>query len=80
LWQRNKTKNVMQYIVDDKGVKTSVIVPFKKWEEIISDNLKLQNKLNVFLSIQEGLSEVKAAKMQGKKLQTLSDFLHESSS
>ncbi len=37
----------MQYIVDDRGVKTSVIVPFGEWEEILSDKLKLQNKLKV---------------------------------
>lgn len=40
--------------------------------EILSDNLRLKNKLEVFLSIQEGLGEIKTAKKQGKELQTLS--------
>ena len=70
----------MQYIVDDHGVKTSVIVPFEKWEKINLDYQKLQNKLKVFLSVQEGLTEIKAAKKGGKKLQSLSDFLNESRS
>ncbi len=71
-------RNTMQYIVDNKGNKTSVIVPFDKWEKINEDYHKLQNKLKVFVSIQEGLSEIKASKRQGDKLQTLSDFLNES--
>ena len=70
----------MQYIVNDRGIKTSVIVPFDKWEKILSDKLKLQNKLKIFLSIQEGLGEIKTAKKQGNKLQTLTDFLNESNS
>ncbi len=70
----------MQYIVDNKGVKTSVIVPFDKWEKINEDYHKLENKLKVFIAIQEGLGEIKASKKQGLKLQTLSDFLNESNS
>jgi hypothetical protein len=64
----------MQYIVDNKGIKTSVIVPFDKWEKINDDYRKLQNKLKVFVAIQEGLTEIKASKKQGDKLQSLSDF------
>ena len=70
----------MQYIVDNRGIKTSVIVPFDKWEKINEDYHKLQNKLKVFVAIQEGLAEINASKKQGDKLQTLSDFLNESRS
>jgi len=73
-------RNGMQYIIDDSGVKTSVIVPYDKWEKINEDYRKLQNKLKVFTAIQEGLGEIKASKKQGIKLQTLSDFLNESHS
>ena len=73
-------KTAIQYIVDDKGVKTSVIVPYEKWERINNDYHKLQNKLKVLLAIQEGISEIKTAKKQGAKLQTLSSFLNESRS
>jgi len=73
-------RNTMQYIVDDNGVKTSVIVPFDQWEKINADYQKLQNKLKVFLSIREGIAEINASKKQGNKLQSLSDFLNESRS
>ena len=68
-------KNAMRYIVDNQGVKTSVIVPFDKWEKINSDYKKLQNKFELFLAVQDGLIELKTAKKEGKKLQTLSNFL-----
>ena len=47
------------YIIDEKGDKTSVIVPYKKWEEMLLSYKKLQNKVNVFQSIQNGLNEIK---------------------
>ena len=70
-------KDTRQYIVDNHGIKTSVIVPYAEWEKINADYHKLQNKLEVFLAIQDGLSEVKNAKKLSQKLQTLSDFLNE---
>ena len=69
----------MQYIVDNKGVKTSVIVPFNEWEKIISDNHKLHNKLKTLLSIKDGINEIKTSKKQGKKLQSLRNLLLRSS-
>ena len=71
-------RNSVQYIIDDRGVKTSVIVPYNKWEKLNTDFHKLQNKLKVFLAIQEGLEEIKNSVNKGEKLQTLSDFLNES--
>jgi hypothetical protein len=71
-------KNEMQYIVDHRGVKTSVIVPFDKWEKLNSDYKKLQNKLEVLLAIKDGLEEVKNTKKKYQEFQTLSDFLNES--
>lgn len=70
-------KDTKKYIVDNRGIKTSVIVPYDEWEKINADYQKLQNKLEIFLAIQDGMKELKSAKRQGKKLQTLSDFLNE---
>ncbi|MEI8203252.1 MAG: hypothetical protein WCH34_09590 [Bacteroidota bacterium] len=70
----------VEYIVDNNGVKTSVIVPYDAWEKLNSDFHKLQNKFKVFMSIQKGLDEIKNSKKKGESLQTLSDFLHESNS
>jgi hypothetical protein len=68
----------MEYIVDSRGMKTSVIIPFKKWEKINTDFKKLQNKLDVLTSIQNGIEEIKESKLKNKKLKTLSEFLNES--
>jgi len=67
----------VQYIVDDAGKKTSVIIPFEEWEKQRKKLDALQNKLDVFQAIAEGLSEVKEAKKKGKELKDLSDFLNE---
>ena len=72
--------NALTYIVDEKGEKTSVLVPLKTWEKITSDYSQLQNKLKVLTGIKDGLKEIKDAKRNGKKLQTLKDFLRESNS
>lgn len=72
--------SALKYMVDENGDKTSVLVPIRTWEKINKEYTKLQNKLNVFTDIKEGLLEVKEARKSGKKLQTLKDFLRESNS
>ena len=52
-------------------------MPFDKWEKINEDYHKLQNKLKVFIAIQEGLEEIKDLKKRGDKLQSLAGFLNE---
>jgi len=69
--------SAVKYIVDEKGEKTSVLVPVRTWEKMNEDYQKLQNKLKVITGIKNGINEVKEAKRSGKKLQTLNDFLHE---
>lgn len=70
--------SALKYIVDEKGEKTSVIIPVKTWNKLNSDYTRLQNKLNVLTGIKNGFAEVVATKKNGKKLQTLKDFLRES--
>ncbi len=70
----------LKYMVDEKGDKTSVLVPLKTWEKINQEYILLQNKLKILTSIKSGIKEVKEAKRTGKKLQTLKDFLRESNS
>ena len=70
----------LKYMIDEKGDKTSVLVPFKTWEKMNQDFIKLQNKLKVFADLKEGFNEVKEARTSGKKLQTLKEFLSESNS
>lgn len=42
--------SALKYMVDEKGEKTFVLVPVKKWDKINQDYKKLQNKLNVLTS------------------------------
>ncbi len=67
-------------MIDERGSKTSAIVPIKTWEKMNEDYLKLQNKLKLFIGLKNALIEVKEAKRTGKKLQTLKDFLNEGNS
>ena len=70
--------DVLKYLIDEKGDKTSVVVPLKTWEKINKEYSSLQNKLKVLTGIKGGLKEVEEARKSGKKLQTLKDFLGES--
>ena len=70
----------IKYMVDEKGQKTSVLVPLSTWTKINDDFSKLQSKLKVLLGIKSAFIEVKSFKKSGKKLQTLKDFLRESNS
>ncbi len=65
----------IKYIVDDKGKKTTVLVPIKEWESLNENFKKLQNKLQVFTSVHKGLLEVKQSRKSGKKMQSLKEFL-----
>ncbi len=67
-------------MIDERGSKTSAIVPIKTWEKMNEDYLKLQNKLKLFIGLKNAFIEVKDAKRTGKKLQTLKDFLNEGNS
>lgn len=67
----------LKYIIDDKGEKTSVLVPVKTWKELNENYEKLNKKLSILTGIRQGLAEVKESRIKGKSLQTLSDFLNE---
>lgn len=72
--------NTLKYMVDEKGDKTSVLVPLKTWERLNNNYAHLQNKIKILTGIKEGMNEVHQAKKSGLKLQTLKDFLSESNS
>ena len=65
----------LQYIVDENGHKTSVLVPVKVWDDLNYNYQKLQNKISTLTSISEGLNEVRVAGKTARKLQTLKGFL-----
>lgn len=67
----------IQYYTNQQGEKTSVIVPYQEWLNLNEQLEALRAKLNTIVGIQEALQEVRQARKTGKKLQTLSEFLHE---
>ena len=69
----------VKYIKDETGQKTSVLVPVKVWADLNTNYKKLRQKLKVMNDIHSALTEVYDARKSGKKLQTLKEFLNESS-
>jgi hypothetical protein len=72
--------SALKYMIDEKGDKTSVLVPIKTWKKMNEDYSRLQNKLKVLTGIKNGLKEINEAQRTGRKLQALNDFLRESNS
>jgi uncharacterized short protein YbdD (DUF466 family) len=67
----------LKYMIDDKGMKTSVLVPLSQWNKLQDDYKRLQNKLQVLTGIKSALQEVNRAQKTGKKLNTLKEFIDE---
>ncbi|HEX8350216.1 MAG TPA: hypothetical protein VF598_09645 [Hymenobacter sp.] len=70
-------KNSVQYIANEAGQRTAVVVPYTEWEKLQAKMSRLQQKVRVMQGIRKGLSEVKTARQQATPLQTLSAFLDE---
>ncbi len=70
----------IKYVKDQTGQKTSVLVPFKIWDDLNTKYKKLQRKLKIMNGIHQALREVQQSGKSGKKLKTLKDFLSESNS
>jgi hypothetical protein len=63
----------VQYILNEKGGKSSVVLSMAQWE-------RMQQKLRkqeILLGLKSAFSEIKDAPKKGVKLQTLSDFIDE---
>ena len=69
----------LQYIVDENGNKSSVLVPLDEWDSINDKYNKLLKKVKVLTGIKKAIAEVVEAKKTGKRLMTLNDFLDENS-
>lgn len=67
----------LQYYTNQQGEKTSVIVPYQQWLELNAQLEILRQKLSAFTGIQEAVQEVRQARKSGKKLQKLSEYIHE---
>jgi hypothetical protein len=63
----------VQYILDEKGEKSSVVLSIKQWE-LMQRKLRKQE---ILLGLKSAFKEIKEAKEKGLKLQSLSDFIDE---
>ncbi len=61
------------FLMDNKGEKQFVMIPYLEWEKI----QRLLNKMDTLEGIKKGYIEVKKAKNSKKKLRTLNEFLSE---
>ena len=70
-------EKALQYVIDEKGNKSSVLVSISTWDDLNGKYNKLLKKVQILTGIKKGLNEVIEARKSGKKLQTLKDFLDE---
>jgi len=70
----------VQYIVDNLGNKISVVISYSDWEKLNLQYQKLLNKLDILEGIKDSILEIRKSRKEGKKLQTLTDFLNKSRS
>ena len=63
----------IQYITDQKGHKTNVVVPYKDWEQL----MKEIQKQRVLLGLKEAVTEVKVFMEGKKKAKTFKELIDE---
>ena len=76
------TKN-LQYLTDESGEKSAVVIPIEKWRELknsfegLEEASEEPTKEEIFASIKQGLKEVELIKQGKMKGTPLNDFLDE---
>lgn len=63
----------IQYITDNKGHKTNVVVPYKEWEHLMQEI----QKQKMLLGLKKAVSEIKVMKSGKKKLRSMEELLDE---
>jgi len=63
----------IQYITDKKGHKTNVVIPYKKWEQL----MKEMHKQRLLLGLKEAVSDVKTMMTGKKKMRTIKELINE---
>ncbi|MEN9613153.1 MAG: hypothetical protein RLZZ628_3967 [Bacteroidota bacterium] len=67
----------LSYVTDIAGNPIAVLVPIQDWLAIQKEHEETKRKLEILQGIQSALQEVRQAKKENRKLQSLSDFLNE---
>lgn len=67
----------INYIIDEKGNQSAVVVPIKQWEKFMDRFSKMKNKLEMLTGLEEAIDEVNLIKEGKRKPKSLTDFLDE---
>ena len=68
----------IQYLIDDQGNKTSVVLSIEDWRNLSSSLSEVQALEGIVQSVKEGLAEAKRMEGgQASRTQTTEDFLNE---
>jgi predicted component of type VI protein secretion system len=67
----------LNYLTDASGNQVAVQIAMEEWLAFQQEFQELKRKLEVMQGIREALEEVQNARKEGRKLQSLSEFLNE---
>jgi hypothetical protein len=76
--QHLKMNNNLQYLTDESGNKTAVVVPYNDWLAMKKEHEKLKQLLKFKNSLKSAFLEFESIKNGKTKMITLSEFLDES--
>ena len=72
-------KATVQYLTNEAGERTAVLVPYSDWEKLQRQQQQLRQKLHIMQGISNGFREVQAARRAGQSLPSLRAFLDDAS-
>ena len=67
----------IEYLIDSKGHKKSVVIPYKEWQMLEKQRNILENKLRFIEELQNSVNEVKDVLKGKRKAKPMADFLNE---
>ena len=67
----------LNYLTDASGNQVAVQIAMEEWLVFQQEYQELKRKLEIMQGIRDALQEVHTARKEGRKLQSLSEFLNE---
>ncbi len=67
----------LQYLTNEQGIKTGVLIPYKEWNNLIQEYSKLKQLSALKKEIKHGFNDLIAIEQGKSKEITLSEFLNE---
>jgi len=67
----------LNYLTDASGNQIAVQIAMEEWLVFQQEYQELKRKLEVMQGLRDALEEVQSARKEGRKLQSLSEFLNE---